>query len=165
MNTKFQWSKYNNNPHWNHTTQYLGEDEHGLWFRQAQGSHSHRPGLTYNTETPVLFLLDREGNWVAKLFPEGRDDNMLIYIDIATNVTYNPDTHTVTGVDMDLDVIKTTTREPWIEDEDEFETHTTLYNYPDTLVKTAKTTAQTLLEKIQNQEAPFDGKTHLTWGF
>lgn len=165
MTTKFHWTKYNNKPHWHHETQYLGEDQHGHWFRQQQGSYSHRPGLDYNTETPVLFLVNHEENWVAKIFPPNREDHMLIYIDLATQLHWNKTTNTITGVDMDLDVIKLDTGKTWIEDEDEFQHHTTTMNYPEELVHTTQNTAQKLLQKINQQQAPFDGETHLNWGF
>ena len=165
MNTIFEWSKFDKTPHWRHETIYLGEDEHGLWFRQLEGSYSSRPGMDYNTETPVLFLVDREGNWVAKIFPPNRDDHMLIYIDIASQVVWNEETLTVTGIDMDLDVIKLDTGKMWIEDEDEFLDHTQTMGYSDELVSVTQETAKTLLDKVVNNHAPFDGKTHLSWGF
>ena len=53
----------------------------------------------------------------------------------------------------------------WIEDEDEFLDHTQTMGYSDELVSVTQETAKTLLDKVVNNHAPFDGKTHLSWGF
>lgn len=164
METKFSWTKYNNRPHWNHITKYLGKDEHGHWFLQEQDSHSFRPGMEYHTETPVLFLLSHEKTWVAKLFPSGREDQMEIYIDLGHNLEFDAEKHLVTGVDMDLDVIRLQTGATWIEDEDEFIEHTETMNYPEDLVLVTTATADLLLKKVTNHQAPFNVETAEKWG-
>lgn len=128
----FNWRKYNNNnkPHWVHHTHYLGEDHHGYWFLQKQNQLSERPGLHYYSETKSLLLLPPTNNWVAKIFPPNRKDKLQVYIDVAHNVHYNPNTQQVTGIDMDLDIIQLTTEKTWIEDKDEFATHSKTMQYP-----------------------------------
>lgn len=163
MNVTFNWIKYNNKPHWVHQTVFLGEDVHGFWFKQHQGSRSYRPGLSYVTETDVTLLVSRSGDWVAKFFPPDRDDLMKVYVDIATAVAWNPELNEVTGVDMDLDVIQLSTGKTWIEDEDEFDIHQKLYSYPEPLISHTSATAKKVFDSVLHAHAPFNEETLNQW--
>ncbi len=160
----FEWRKFDGGVHWSHQTYFLGSDEHGKWFAQATGAHSFRPGLDYITETETLMLVSPAGDFVAKFFPPGRDDAMLLYVDIAHQVTWHPEDKKVTGVDMDLDVIKASDdRGIWIEDIEEFRDHKDKYSYPDQLVDSSWMKATEILEQAKNEVAPYDAGTASGW--
>lgn len=161
--TTFSWTKYDGSPHWVHHTQYAGTDQHGHWFHQPAGSLSERPGLKFTTETDCVFLVPTHGNWVAKFFPPHHPGYQL-YIDLATNVTYNPEENTVTGVDMDLDVIVNNEGTIWLADEDELIEHTLKYGYPIDLVASTRTHATKLLHSVAHNIAPFNEATIAKWG-
>lgn len=151
----FHWRKYNGREHWLHRTEHLGTDEHGEWFVQRQGVVSSRPGMSYVTETALVLLLPPSGNWVARIFPNGRDDRMKLYIDLATDAVYHREEGKVTAVDMDLDVIQLDDGHLYLEDEQEFREHTVTMNYPQALVAETKHEASKLLEALETEAEPF----------
>jgi len=154
----FNWSKWDKSPHWVHQTYFLGEDEFGFWFGQIPGSLSHRPGSSFITETHTLMMVSHTGDWVAKFFPENRKDGLLIYVDLAHSVAWDPAKRQVTGIDMDLDVIKTRRRGTWIEDIDEFEDRKVSMQYPEDVIETVWNNSLEI-EQFVNQGAHiFDGR-------
>lgn len=151
----FHWRKYNGREHWLHRTEHLGTDEHGEWFVQRQGVVSSRPGMSYVTETELVLLVPKSGTWIAKIFPNGREDRMKLYIDLATEVVYHREEAKVTAVDMDLDVIQLEDGYLYLEDEHEFREHTVTMNYPQALVAETKHEAGKLLEAVETASEPF----------
>jgi hypothetical protein len=155
---EFQWRKYDGTPHWVHQTFFLGTDEFGHWFGQRALSYSARPGLNYTTETNTVMLVSVDGDHVAKFFPAGRDDGMELYVDLAHEVTWNPELSTVTGIDMDLDVLKSKDRGVWIEDIDEFHTHKTFYSYPEALINHSWAKSRFIEAQVHDKTGAFDGR-------
>ena len=70
----------------------------------------------------------------------------------------------VHAIDLDLDVIRRWDGQVELLDEDEFETHQRLYQYPAEVITEARTTAATLLAMVANRDEPFDtvGEAWLT---
>lgn len=160
----FDWRKFDGGVHWSHQTFFLGEDQYGKWFAQTTGAHSFRPGLEYVTETDTVMLVSPDGDFVAKFFPPGREDGMLLYVDIAHDVTWHPELGKVTGIDMDLDVLHATDeRGIWIEDIEEFQAHKERYSYPEDLINHSWMLATEILEKVINEEGPYDTVTAPGW--
>ncbi len=157
---EFQWRKYDDSPHWVHQTFFLGTDEFGYWFGQRSKSYSFRPGLSYTTETDTVMMVSLDGDHVAKFFPDGRDDKLLVYVDLAHDVKWNPESNTVTGIDMDLDVIKTSDRGVWVEDIDEFHDHKVFYNYAEDVIKHVWAKSVTIESELNSQVKAFDGRAN-----
>lgn len=154
----FNWRKWDSSPHWTHHAFFLGEDEHGLWFGQRAGVESSRPGMAYVTETDTLMLVSHDGNWVAKFFPDGRDDGLLLYVDLAYDMQWDSEKSQVTGIDMDLDVIKTDGgKNIWVEDVQEFHENKVLYNYPEWIISKTWDKAFEIEEKVISPSPLFGG--------
>jgi uncharacterized protein len=63
---------------------------------------------------------------------------------------------------MDLDVIRTSDRGVFIDDQDEFAEHKLAMNYPARLVDSIQAAADQLYQAVKAQQAPFDG-TDVEW--
>lgn len=118
----FQWRKWDGSPHWRSECLYLGADEWGDWLGQPVGWMSERPGRAFSADVANVTLVPKPAKTVRRasprvtLVPEGADyvltvhrrhlDGMRIYIDLAWDVRWSGDPLLVTGIDMDLDVVR-----------------------------------------------------------
>lgn len=153
--TIFRWRKFDGRPHWVHRTHRFAADSHGDWFIQKQGETSRRPGFSYVTESPVLYLLPEQGSWIAKFFPSNRRDQMTLYIDLAHSIHYDRERRLVQAVDMDLDVVQYSHRQLRLLDRDDFQNHQRSMEYPAALVASVESAADQLLAAIEAEEEPF----------
>jgi uncharacterized protein len=150
------YTKYDGSLHWNHPALRLGEDEHGVWAGCPAGSEArrgHEPPVTQHH--PCVMLFPRDAWWTACFnAPPHRTE---IYCDVST-VPRWPDEHTVTMVDLDLDVIRRRHgRKIILDDEDEFDEHRVAYGYPAEVVASARRSAGWLLEAVAGRTQPFHG--------
>ncbi len=150
------YTKYDGSLHWNHPALLLGEDEHGVWVGCPSGSQArrgHEPPVTYRR--PFVMLFPRDAWWTACF--NAAPHKTEIYCDIST-VPQWPDAHTVTMVDLDLDVIRRRRgRRIILDDEDEFAEHQVAYGYPPEVIEAARRSADWLLAAVGGDTEPFAG--------
>lgn len=157
-----QWRKWDGSPHWGGEAVYLGEDDRGRWLGKPIGWHYSRPGATYLVQSPSVTLI-----------PAGRADHMIginrdhprglrIYIDLAWEVQWNA--AGVTGIDMDLDVVRRLDeRGTYVDDRDEWAEHSIRYGYPADVMAHLEALALDLEQRVRAQVAPFDDATGDVW--
>lgn len=161
-----RWRKWDGGPHWLHECVYLGSDEHGDWIGQQSGWSCSRPGRAYGCEGPNVMLVPPGGEWV--LMVNGEPHRVRVYIDVAWDVRW-ADTPTpsglpeVTGIDMDLDVVRPLVDETFIDDEDEFAEHRVQYGYPLDIAERMEAVAADLYDRVRTLERPFDDATADRW--
>lgn len=84
-------------------------------------------------------------------FPEGR--RFSLYVDIVTPPRRREDT--ITMVDLDLDVIRTTDGTVELLDEDEFAEHQVSLEYPADIIEGARRSADDVLAAVRAGSPPF----------
>ncbi|MGG7506979.1 DUF402 domain-containing protein [Plantibacter sp. YIM 135249] len=157
----FQFRKWDGAEHWSVPAVWLGEDKYGQWFGQHPGTLSSRPGASFITDTPNVSLVPDGTPWVATFYPPGHHDRVEVYIDLAADVVLTPERQS--GIDMDLDVIRTDDdRGTWIDDEDEFEDHAKAMSYPADVMELTETAAAALRVQVESRIEPFD-RTPFRW--
>ncbi len=176
----FQWRKWDGSPHWRSECVYLGADEWGDWLGQPVGWMSERPGRAFSADVANVTLVPKPAKSVRRasprvtLVPEGADyvltvhrrhlDGMRIYIDLAWDVRWSGDPQLVTGIDMDLDVVRhLDARGTWVADRDEWDEHRAHYGYPAEVVAHLEAVTLDLERRVRAQEPPFDDLTADAW--
>ena len=157
--------KWNGKAHWVVPGRYLGEDRHGWWIFQGTNEFCSRPGAAFYTKSDAVLLVPREGDWVATFYDDAHPGGVRIYIDLAVAHEWHTIRPAVTEfhvIDMDLDVVRTSGRGVFIDDEDEFAEHRVAMDYPAALVETLQASADQLYQAVKAQQAPFDG-TDVEW--
>src|SRR6218665_1539280 len=172
-----QWRKWDGSVHWRHECVYLGSDEWGDWLGQPVGWNSRRPGVTVDAERPHLTLVPPCGDYaltVNRDHPRG----LRVYIDVAWDVHWGSaagddraaeDLPIITGIDMDLDVVRRTDTQgeyplgTYIDDRDEWEEHRERYGYPEDVVEHLEELTGELEEAVSEQHPPFDDATADVW--
>lgn len=152
--------KYDGSAHWVVPGTYLGRDEHGHWILQSQGALVSRPGYGFYAASDALCLIPASGQWLGTFYDDRHPGNLRTYLDLATEIGWRRMSHggwEVNSVDMDLDVVRSTDRGLFIDDEDEFEEHAQAYGYPRELVTSIRAEAEQLLESVEGARAPFNG--------
>ncbi|MBS1672863.1 MAG: hypothetical protein JSS74_02735 [Actinobacteria bacterium] len=164
----FQFRKWDGSPHWRHESVYLGEDEWGIWLGQPTGWGSSRPGRSFIGSGPFVTLLSPSGDW-AMTANRHRRDGMRVYVDLTWDVhpgavDGSPDPLLFTGIDMDLDVVRTEgERGTWIDDEDEWAEHRVQYGYPDDVQRHLEALAAALEQRVRAQAGPFSEAVYGPW--
>lgn len=157
--------KWNGKAHWVVPGTYLGEDIHGWWIFQATNQFCSRPGAAFYAESDAVLLIPRSGDWVATFYDDAHPNGVRVYVDLAVAhewSTIRPGVTEFHVIDMDLDVVRTTDRGVYIDDEDEFAEHRLAMNYPAYLVESLQSAADHLYQAVKAQQAPFDG-TDVDW--
>ncbi|QAY60448.1 DUF402 domain-containing protein [Microbacterium protaetiae] len=158
----FRWRKWDGSPHWEHDCVYLGSDELGDWVGQPTGWHSHRPGKQFTTESPNVTLITPDPTWAGTFYGGMHPRHVRIYIDIAWDVQWTG--AEPTAIDMDLDVVRCDDqRGIWIDDEDEWDEHRVLYDYPADVQATLAAKAIELKAQVTAETPPFDDATAQRW--
>ncbi len=150
-NVRVVYRKYDEKLHWHQWTQYLGEDQYGVWLGAPAGSVSQRgdePEVVQDSAHVQLFPV---GRWFTAIFND-EPRSTEIYCDITTPVEFADDV--VTMIDLDLDVIRKRDGTVYIDDEDEFAHHQVKYNYPADIITTAQQTCDWLATAVTTEE-PF----------
>lgn len=157
--------KWNGKAHWVVPGRYLGEDRHGWWIFQGTNEFCSRPGAAFYTESDAVLLVPRTGDWVATFYDGANPNRVRVYVDLAVAHEWTDIRPAVTEfhvIDMDLDVIRTSDRGVFIDDQDEFAEHRLAMNYPARLVESIEAAAEQLYQAVKAQQAPFDG-TDVEW--
>jgi len=159
-----RWRKWDGTQHWTSDIVLLGEDEYGVWLGRHVGRLQSRPGparpgASYIATTDSAVLVPHAGDWAATFIPDGHPDRVRIYVDIAADVRWDPESRTLMAIDMDLDVIRTDDeRGVWIDDEDEFDEHRVAMGYPDDVAERARAAAAEVERMVRTRLSPFDGR-------
>lgn len=152
--------KYDGSAHWVVPGSYLGADEYGHWILQAEGALVSRPGYGFYAASDAICLIPASGQWLGTFYDHRHPGNLRTYLDLSTEIGWRRMSHggwEVNSVDMDLDVVRSTDKGLFIDDEDEFEEHSEAYGYPGELVSTIRDEADRLLESVRGSRAPFNG--------
>jgi protein associated with RNAse G/E len=138
----------------------LGHDQFGtwLWGRAGRtiilGAHT-----SFVTKQDALYLAAPGAWWVPSWWighPE-----VSLYVDICTPAVC--DVGRFEYVDLDLDVVRYIDGRAEIVDRDEFEAHQIALDYPTEVISAAEDAAQTVLELIEKNDPPFDGRVTQDW--
>jgi len=152
------YRKHDGSLHWHMTTQFLGEDEHGIWTGAAQPTLMRKgdePLVTLEYASVMLF--PRDAWWTAAFNDVPAPTE--IYCDITTPVRW-PSPGEVTMVDLDLDVSRRRTGEVELWDEDEFASHQVKYGYPADVIAEAEGAAEWLRNALTQNSEPFATTYH-----
>lgn len=157
--------KYDGGAHWVVPGRYLGADRHGHWVIQPQGSLVSRPGAGFAAESDAVCLFPHAGDWVATCYDETHPADVRVYIDVSSNLGWRPlkpSGWEFNSIDMDLDVVRSTTRGVYLDDEDEFADHARSMGYPTPLVHRLQGAAEELMARVRGGDEPF-GATADGW--
>lgn len=159
----FNWRKWDSSPHWFHDLVFLGEDEWGAWAGQYSGGTASKPGRTIALEWDSLMLVPHDPRYVMTV-NQGHPRGVEIYIDLAWDVSWDAESNSFTGIDMDLDVVR---REPdgatEIVDQQEWDEHRALFSYPEPVVVQLVALARELAGRVSAMSPPFDPATSAKW--
>ena len=147
------YRKQDGSLHWHMTTQWLGEDEHGIWTGAARPTLMRKgDGPLVTLEYASVMLFPRNAWWTAAFndVPASTE----IYCDITTPVSW-PSAGEVTMIDLDLDVSRRRTGEVELWDQDEFASHQIKYGYPADVIAEAERAAQWLRTALTENDEPF----------
>jgi hypothetical protein len=141
---------------------FLGAGETGAWIGGRKGRTVDRgPGRRPNvvSEDWVSFLPYGQG-WAARRYARraatGRASRYSCYVDVTTPAQV--DDGGVHLVDLDLDVVRTWGGVVELLDQDEFEEHRFLLDYPEPIVKSALRSVAGVRAAMTARTRPFDGK-------
>ncbi|NUR06491.1 MAG: DUF402 domain-containing protein [Nocardioidaceae bacterium] len=151
--------KWRDRPHWEFDALLLGTDAHGTWVGAPRGTLISRPGVCFRTQCDQVTLLPDGDPFVATFYAPGFA--VSVYVDVSTPPTWAHDT--VSGVDLDLDVVRGWTGRVWVDDEDEFAQHRVSLSYPDDLVRLASASCDDVHAAVRAGAAPYDGATGAGW--
>ena len=143
--------KYDGQPHRLVEAVRLGEDEHGLWVGSVPGTRGQVADGSWRSIDHHRVRLFPRGQWWSALFND-EPHQTAIYCDITMPAEFG--VGTVTAVDLDLDIRLLRDGTVRVMDEDEFEAHQRVYNYPPQVVATAQATCAHLAAHITTDE-PF----------
>ncbi|MFB9237318.1 DUF402 domain-containing protein [Plantactinospora siamensis] len=156
------YTKFDGSLHYHQTMTRLGADEHGSWLGAPPGTIMRKgaDGPPITIPQPHVLLVPGSGWWTAVF--NGEPARLEIYCDITTPATW-PDPHTVTMIDLDLDVgrIRADGRVERYDD-DEFAEHQIRYGYPAEVVAQASAAADWLMAAVSAAAEPFGG-AHRRW--
>ncbi len=153
--------KYDGTAHWVVPGRYLGTDDVGHWVFQGTHEFISRPGAALYTESDAVLLIPHTGDWVATFFDETHPAGVELYIDLAIDLEWRrirPHVIEFHMIDMDLDVIRTSRRGLFIDDEDEFAQHRVELGYPVELCSRIESACNDLRAAVAAGRAPFDGR-------
>ena len=158
-----QWRKWDGSAHWRHECVYLGSDEWGDWLGQPTGWRSDRPGASFIAATPNVTLVPEAGDF-ALTVNRDHPKRMRIYIDLGWDIRWSDDPLLVTGIDMDLDVVRVEgERGTWVDDRDEWAEHSIRYGYPAEVMTHLEALALDLEERVRAQHPPFGDAVPDVW--
>ncbi|MGG5172804.1 DUF402 domain-containing protein [Pseudarthrobacter sp. J1738] len=157
--------KYNGGAHWLYASEALGQDHHGVWLARPAGTLLSRPGVGLYSRSPVLLLIPRltansGAEYMVEFFDHQHPGDFRVYADIVSHSKWTPMRPAgweISAIDMDLDVVRSTTRGDYIDDEDEFLEHQEIFGYPQELIAATRNAADQLFEHLEQSTGPFDG--------
>ena len=154
--------KWPDRPHWEHDAVRLGEDAHGCWLGAAAGTLMSRPGASFRTSQPQVTLVPVAEPFIATFYGRGGAVPCEVYVDITTAPVWTETT--VTGYDLDLDVVRGWSGRVWVDDEDEFADHRVRYAYPPELSRSALASCDAVRAALVQRRPPYDGSAGRWFG-
>lgn len=152
--------KWGGKLHYAGPVHYLGDDHFGTWLWGETGRHIYRGGApVIVTAHEALILVPSRAWWTVTWWVE--HPTVEIYVNVSTPVVRHPGR--MVSVDLDLDVIRFRNRAVEIIDQDEFEAHQRLYDYPPNVIQSAQDAANLAADKLTRSEPPFDGPRATAW--
>lgn len=147
------FTKWGGRQHWHFECGWLGEDEFGAWLAGRPGTRLQRGDEPAIIELPgFVQLVPCRGEWIAFFNAAGPFE---IYVDVTSTPVWTGGT--VTCVDLDLDVVRRPDGKVQLLDEDEFIQHQIELKYPADTVRSARATAEWLLNAVAAGHGPFGG--------
>ncbi len=146
--------KWPDRPHWEYDGLLLGHDAHGTWVGAVTDTLMSRPGAAFHTDRPQVSLFPVAGTFVATFYERGGQVPCDVYVDIATLGVRQGDS--ITSIDLDLDVLRGWSGRVWVDDEDEFAQHRSVFGYPEDLVRTATRSCESVRAALAAGRAPYD---------
>jgi hypothetical protein len=139
--------------HWQFDARYLGDDEYGVWLYAPAGTAARR-GMEPPLELRHGFVVCvPEGDWwIAEFYWDHPWHE--IYVNVGTPPRWEGDR--MTQVDLDLDVVRKVDGSVAVLDEDEFAEHQIVYDYPDDLIRSARSATRRAVELLTHPQEPFD---------
>ena len=164
---RLAWRKWDGTEHWQHELERLGEDDTGTWFGQREGSTSSKPGASALVRADNVWNIVADRGWTVRFFrvvagggwrvPDSDVGTVGLYCDIGTAIEVDAAAHEITGIDLDLDVIRIGEK-LILDDEDEFAEHRVTMGYPADVAALAERDAQEVLAHVRAGLPPFDGR-------
>jgi hypothetical protein len=152
--------KWGDVAHWRFPASLLGRDAYGTWLGALPPTPYTGPRGAGDWTHNFVVLVPEDEWWIAT-FNERTDDWPTVYVDITTPPRWTaPDR--VTAIDLDLDVIRFQDDRIMLDDEDEFEAHRVSYGYPSDIVDAARTSAASILARVEARDEPF-GEAFTKW--
>lgn len=145
--------KWGGRRHWQVEGLYLGADDHGEWLGFPTGTHNHRPGMEFHSEVDSVLLVPRRGAYLATFHAPGIWCGL--YVDITTPAEWTD--AVLRSIDLDLDVVRRSDGELYLDDEDEFEAHQLELGYPPEIIAMAEESADRVYAAVAAGDAPYDG--------
>ncbi|KYH43173.1 DUF402 domain-containing protein [Branchiibius sp. NY16-3462-2] len=157
--------KWDDREHWQSDGVLLGEDEYGVWLGFRAGCRHYRPGHSFTASPDHVIAIPRNEGWVGRLYDTPTDDGVRIYVDLSSTTTWTASDNglVATLIDLDLDVIENGDGYCFIDDEDEFIEHQSLFGYPPEVIARVRADADALLEEVHAHRPPFDDDTTQNW--
>ena len=150
---RIEMSKWGGRPHWSFDGLLLGSDTWGEWVGVPAGTLHERPGARFVSEVDTVTLVPTEGWYAATLHAPGIWAS--VYVDVATPPAW--DGAVLRSVDLDLDVVRTSEGEVYVDDQDEFDEHRLTLGYPDEVQAAALDWCARVHEQVRAGAAPYDG--------
>ena len=157
------FTKWGSRKHWEFDAIRLGEDQYGVWLGLPVGWVATKPDATYTPIRAGVMVVPVGEPWTAQFLappPRPGDPDFSVYVDITTPAVW--DGHTVTMVDLDLDVIKRVDGSVLVADEDEFAQHQGDLGYPASLVTLAEQSCAATVAAVTAGREPF-GHVGKSW--
>lgn len=156
-------TKWGDRPHWEFDARLLGVDEHGHWLAIPAGTPMARPGAAFSCDVDQVGLVPRPshggcGAWMATFHAPGTW--VSTYVDMTTVPVW--DGAVLRAVDLDLDVIRTSEDEVYVDDQDEFVEHQATFGYPAEVIALAEQSCAWVHHAVIHELAPFGGE-HRRW--
>ena len=158
-------TKWGDRPHWEFESVHLGADEHGTWLGFRKGTVMTRPGARYVAELDQVGLVPprswpaTERGWLATFHQPGAP--LFVYVDVTAPPVWSD--NELVALDLDLDVVRRSSGEVFVDDEDEFLEHQALYGYPPEVVAAARASCDRLVGLIGSNHPPYDPDTPRRW--
>lgn len=158
--------KWDGSRHWQRDTEFLGEDEHGVWLAAVPGSAVHRPGASFTVTGHFVGCYPRDAGWVAGFWGARADrgpESTRIYVDLTTVPRWADDHTEIRLIDLDLDVVRRWNDVTFLDDEDEFAEHRRLFGYPPQVVAECTAAASALLTQVGSLQGVFAPAVAARW--
>ena len=143
--------KWPDTRHWQFDTEYIAEDDHGIWIAGRAGSPAQKgwdPPKTFGHGFVKLIV---PGAWWTALW--NTHGGIWVYVDIIAPAIWHGDR--VKLLDLDLDVIISADGTVTVEDEDEFAEHQVALGYPPEMISGAERATADVLRAIEQGAEPF----------